>query len=140
MSPTTSNIRTIDEARCAVKKLNAIGEMTYGIFANPTGTHDYLSEEDMALNGITEGNLLIRMKVPVANPTSEDVPAHGEYQSVDSVLDLIARASSPDEAASQLVKMLNPGISDSATTSRLMAMPGVQSAYSAAVAMAWEAA
>ncbi len=136
---TPGNIRTLEEAHLAQQKFAAIKEPTYGIYLNPTGTKDYISEEDMALNGITEGNLLIYMKPGVPNPSSESVPSHGEFQSVDAVLDIIAKyGTDATGAASALIAMAHPGISAGATANRLMAMNGVQDRTNKAVRLAWE--
>ncbi len=144
-APTPGNSRTLEEAHIAERKLTAIGEKTYGIVGNPPGAGEYFSEEDMILNGFTEGNLLIRMKPGVDNPTSASIASHGEYQSVDVVLDTIAKAyqdnadqgAAADLAVSRLLSMLNPGISDGAVMSRKMAMSGVQSRLNKAIRLAF---
>lgn len=138
--PTTSlpgNTRTLEEAKYAVRKLTAIGQPTFGIFLNTPGSQAYVPADEA---GVTEGDWIIRCKAGKPSDDDNFVAGHGEYQSADKVLDLIEKATNPQEAITQLLQMFNPGMTPEATNSRIMAMAGVQDRFNKAVRLAWEAA
>lgn len=140
VAPNAANNRTLAEAYQAVKKLNLIGQSTFGIVA--IGGTDVVEEADFSINGINPdlpANLEIRCKV--GKPASEEQmqPEWGEYQNVDKILDIVAKANAED-AINQLLAMLIPGITSEQQLQRKMSIPGVSAGYSAALTAAWNAA
>jgi hypothetical protein len=132
---TPGNIRTLEEAHLAEGKL-ALLVPTYGVYLNTTGSNRYVPEAEMG--EVTEGNFLICTKLPTVPDDDNFVGQHGEFHSVDAILDLIARAPSADQAISQLMAITRPGIQQGQVNAKLMSLPGVHEAFMKAVSEAWD--
>ena len=127
---------TLTDARKLVS-LRAILQMPcHGVFGQLAGGQIIPDEEFVA--GQDPAILLIKVVDRPENPDSPDVREFDDFINVGATWDTIRRAPHADAAIKRMIAMESPGISDSAIENRLMNLPGVQSAWRAAINTAVE--
>ena len=140
------NNRTVAEARVAMRLLAALGIPALGIVAIAPGSQEVVELadfENVGINPDLPANLEIRTSLgngPDKNEKGEEIENsiadHGEYMSVDKILDWRAADKYPDLAAAKLLATWKPGITPAETQTHLMNLPGVAKAYGTAVGAA----
>lgn len=103
----------------------------HGIFGQLSNGHIIPDEE--FVQGKEPAILLIKVVDRETPEDSPSVPAADDYINVGATLDLLKRAPSYDVGIKRMIAIEEPGITDTAIDNRLMNLPGVQSAYRAAV-------
>ena len=132
---------TLEAARRNVRRLNAIGQQTFGMVAFVEGGGGILEETDFASNGVGQGDapayLGIRMRVGKPATEEQVIPQFGEYQLSAAVTRLFATTVDGREEMARLMAEFAPGISSAEVSRQIMALPGVGTATDAAIAEFW---